>query len=108
MIEPCSLRDVSSVHESLSSTSFVELDIASAVPQSVAKGLFLTVRPLDKNIPSVQVVFRSSVDEITLDSLQSQLQPLLLRLDGSGLIHALVVDGARPVEVQARGYLDIL
>lgn len=95
------------LHPSFQETSFTSIDISKAKPPT-SGGILLTVRPLDKNIPSAQVIVRSDVDEINIDSLQSQLQPYLLRSEDNRPIEALVLDGTRPVQLLARGFLDIL
>ncbi len=99
--------DPREIHPSLSSTTFVPIDVSAAMPPTNG-GILITARPLDKNIPSVKVVVRSAVDEIVMDSVQSQLQPYLLRAEGNGEIQAMVLDATRPVQLLARGYLDIL
>lgn len=95
------------IAENFASADFQELDISKAAHE-VAAGLLLTVRPRDKNLPSVCCIIRSSIDEITIDSVQSQLHPYLLRLAQPDKVEAILLDPTRPVDILARGYVDIL
>lgn len=95
------------IAENFNSTRFRKLDAYSSVSPS-ASGIYITIKPTDKNIPSTQCIIRSSIDEIAIDSLQSQLQPYLLRIEGTDSIEAMNLDGSRSVNIYCRGYIDIL
>jgi len=96
------------VAEKFSSTSFVSMSVAQAAPPT-ASGIYLTVRPNDANMPSVTCIVRSSIHEITIDSLQSQLQAYVLRINGGAdKVEAMILEVGRSVDILARGYIDIL
>ena len=94
------------ITKGFAAASFKKLDISRAVPP-IAFGVLLTVKPNDKNIPSVKCVIRSSLDEIIIDSLQSQLQPYLLKLKGQDTVEGMILDKNRPVDILGRGYIFI-
>ena len=93
--------------ENFCKLAFTTLDIRRAVHE-LAVGIFLTVRPRDRNIPSVRCVIRSNAEELIIDSLHSQLQPYLLHMNAGDNVEAMVLDNSRPIDILARGYLDVL
>ena len=95
------------IAKNFSSDHFTVIDTSRAAP-GIAAGLLLTVKPTGKNLPSTQCIVRSACDEITIDSVQSQLQPYLLRMNPDDEVEAMVLDTTRTVDILARGYMDIL
>jgi len=93
------------ISQTLKSTEFKKIDIQRAVPIS-ANGILLTVKPNDKNIPGVVCIVRSSIDEIVVDSLQSQLQPYLLKIAMGSFIEAKLQNEERAVNIYSRGYIE--
>ena len=87
-------------------TEWSRIDISDAVPPVSAGGIFLTIKPTGGSLPPIKCAVRSSEDELLIESFQSQINPYLLRLkDGETSIEAILVEGDRPVELLAKGYL---
>ena len=83
------------------------VDISAAVPPVTASGILLTIKPDGGSVPPVKCAVRSSVDELLVESFSSQYNPYLLRLvPGDTTVEVKLVEGSRPVEVLARGYLE--
>jgi len=87
-------------------TEWSRIDISEAVPPVSAGGILLTIKPTSGSLPQVKCAVRSSKDELLMESFSSQINPYLLRLeDGETSIEAMLLEGDRPVELLAKGYL---
>ncbi|WP_031386812.1 PDDEXK family nuclease [Desulfonatronum thiodismutans] len=86
--------------DDFNSTSFKQLNLQNEHPMVI--GLLITVKPLDHSIPSATCIIRSDTDEITVDSLQSQLQPYLIKFENNNSVEAKLLDETRTVQIQSR------
>src|SRR5215212_2077233 len=87
-------------------TEWSRIDISEAVPPVSDGGILLTIKPTSGSLPHVNCAVRSSKDELLMESFSSQINPYLLRLeDGETSIEAMLLEGDRPVELLAKGYL---
>lgn len=95
------------IEDDFYSMSFKKLNAYPAAPPTTS-GMYITIKPTDRNFPSTKCVIRSSIDEITIDSVQSQLQPYLLKTEGTELIEARSLEKNRRVHIYCRGYIVVL
>ncbi len=96
------------IEKNFYSESFRKLDTYSAAP-STASGIFITVKAVDNNFPSsTKIIVRSGKDEILIDSIQSQFQPYLLKIEGTDLVEAKSLEKNRKVDIYCKGYIFIL
>lgn len=92
------------VSENFTNAEWKKLDLSSLLPPT-SDGVFLTIAPLNGNLPPVQCAIRSSVDEITIESFMSQISPYLLHLKiGETQIEARIIGNNRPVKILTRGF----
>ena len=96
------------IEENFFSEGFRKLNAYSSAPPT-AFGIFITVKAVDNNFPSsTKIVVRSGRDEVLIDSVQSQFQPYLLKIEGTDQIEAKSLEKDRRVNILCRGYIDIL
>lgn len=88
-------------------TDWSSIDISPGAPPGLANGILLSAKPVGDSLPAVKLAVRSSTDEILMDSFVSRVNPLLLRLgEGDTHMEAMVVEGDRPIDILANGYLE--
>lgn len=86
------------------SATWIKIPIGIAAPPT-ADGLFLAIRPIESNFPIVTAVVRTSIDEVVLDSVLSQVNAFYLRLSpGETEIEAMILAPSRPIAILCRGF----
>lgn len=94
--------------ENFNAVDWTEIDLSSTVPV-MADGVFLVFSPVDANIPGVQVAARTSVDEILVDSITSQLNLILVKLAPGEVVCKLkLLNANRAIRVACRGFRFVL
>jgi hypothetical protein len=92
------------VDENFVSEEWVKLDLSSSIPPT-ANGVYITITPLNENLPPVLCAFRSSVDDVTIESFMSQISPYLLHLNvGELQIEGRIIGNKRAVKITTRGF----
>jgi hypothetical protein len=90
-----------------SDSAWSNIDVSEAVSPVTASGVFLTVKPTGGSVSPVKCAVKSSVDELLIESFSDQYNPYLLKLEpGDTSVDIRFIEGNRPVEILARGYLE--
>ncbi len=91
------------IAEKFDKNNWETFDLSKIAPV-MADGIFISIAPLDKNIPSVKCAIRTSIDEIVIDSVMSQISPYMIKLERGKLeLEIMLIGDYRPVRILNRG-----
>lgn len=84
---------------------WVDIDLSAAIPGICEDAIFLAFHPLDENnIPSLKVAVKTTVDDLIIDSMMSQLNLTMVRLSMGETRCKIKTMDNRAIRVLARGY----